>query len=256
MTLIYNCDILFEDFGVINVVRLQKAIADLGYCSRRKAEELIVSGKVFVNGKKITELGTKVNINDTIRVNNEILSYQEKEYYIFNKPREVVTTTSDDKGRKTVLDYFDTDKRIYPVGRLDYDTTGLIILTNDGEFANLMMKPSSQIEKTYVAKINGIMPKEDIIELKKGITIEKKKCIPDRVKVKKIDKKNNTSIIEITIHEGKNHEIKKMFEHFNLDVLKLKRITYGSLSLGNLKSGEYKQLSIKEIKTLYSLIKK
>ena len=238
------------------MVRLQKAIADLGYCSRRKAEELITSGKVYVNGKKITELGTKVDINDTIRIDNEILVRQEKEYYMFNKPREVVSTTSDDKGRRTVLDYIDTDKRIYPIGRLDYDTTGLILLTNDGEFANAMMKPNNMIKKTYIAKINGIMPKEDLIELKSGVIVDKRNCIPDRVKVKSIDKKNNTSIIEITIHEGKNHEIKKIFEHFNLDVLKLKRTCYGSLSLGNLKSGEYKKLNIKEVKTLYSLIKK
>lgn len=238
------------------MIRLQKAIADLGYCSRRKAEELITDGKVYVNGKKITELGTKVDINDTIRVNDEILVHQEKEYYMFNKPREVVSTTSDDKGRRTVLDYIDTDKRIYPIGRLDYDTTGLILLTNDGEFANAMMKPSNEIEKTYIAKINGILPKEDIIELKKGVIIDKRRCIPDKVKVKSIDNKNNTSIVEITIHEGKNHEIKKIFMHFGLDVLKLKRIRYGSLNLGNLNSGEYKKLSNKEIKTLYSLIKK
>lgn len=256
MTYKYNYVILFEDFGVIFVIRLQKQIADLGYCSRRKAEELITAGKVYVNGKKITELGTKVNPTDEIRINNEILSVQEKEYYIFNKPREVVTTTSDDKGRKTVLDFFDIDKRIYPVGRLDYNTTGLILLTNDGEFANLMMKPSSKIQKVYLAKINGIMPKEDLITLKKGIVIDKRKCIPDKVKVKSIDKKTNTSFIEITIHEGRNHEIKKMFEYFHLDVLKLTRLSYGSLTLGNLKSGEYKKLSIKEVKTLYSLIKK
>ncbi|MBQ1550892.1 MAG: rRNA pseudouridine synthase [Bacilli bacterium] len=238
------------------MVRLQKAIADLGYCSRRKAEELITSGKVFVNGKKITELGTKVNTSDTIRVNNELLTRQEKEYYMLNKPREVVTTTKDDKGRKTVLDYIDTDKRIYPVGRLDYDTTGLILLTNDGEFANMMMKPNSKIEKTYIAKINGIMPKEDLISLKKGVIIDKRKCVPDRVKVKSIDKVNNNSIIEITIHEGKNHEIKKIFEHFHLDVLKLKRVKYGSLVLGNLASGKYKKLTSKEVKVLYSMIKK
>ena len=238
------------------MIRLQKAIADLGYCSRRKAEELITDGKVYVNGKQITELGTKVDINDTIRVNDEILVHQEKEYYMFNKPREVVSTTNDDKGRRTVLDYIDTDKRIYPIGRLDYDTTGLILLTNDGEFANAMMKPSNEIEKTYIAKINGILPKEDIIELKKGVIIDKRRCIPDKVKVKSIDNKNNTSIVEITIHEGKNHEIKKLFMHFGLDVLKLKRIRYGSLNLGNLNSGEYKKLSNKEIKTLYSLIKK
>lgn len=238
------------------MVRLQKAIADLGYCSRRKAEELIVSGKVYVNGKQVRELGTKVSTSDTIRVNNELLIRQEKEYYMLNKPREVVTTTKDDKGRKTVLDYIDTDKRIYPVGRLDYDTTGLILLTNDGEFANMMMKPNSKIEKTYIAKINGIMPKEDLISLKKGVIIDKRKCIPDRVKVKSIDKVNNNSIIEITIHEGKNHEIKKIFEHFHLDVLKLKRVKYGSLVLGNLASGKYKKLTSKEVKVLYSMIKK
>ena len=238
------------------MVRLQKAIADLGYCSRRKAEELIVSGKVYVNGKQARELGTKVSTSDTIRVNNELLTRQEKEYYMLNKPREVVTTTKDDKGRKTVLDYIDTDKRIYPVGRLDYDTTGLILLTNDGEFANMMMKPNSKIEKTYIAKINGIMPKEDLISLKKGVIIDKRKCIPDRVKVKSIDKVNNNSIIEITIHEGKNPEIKKIFEHFHLDVLKLKRVKYGSLVLGNLASGKYKKLTSKEVKVLYSMIKK
>ena len=238
------------------MIRLQKQIADLGYCSRRKAEELITLGKVYVNGKKITELGTKVDPNDEIRINNEILVKQEKEYYMFNKPREVVSTTKDDKGRKTLLDYFDVETRIYPVGRLDYDTTGIILLTNDGEFANAMMKPSSEIEKTYIAKINGIMPKEDIINLKKGVIIDKRKCIPDKVKVKSIDEKNNTSIIEITIHEGKNHEIKKIFMSFGLEVLKLKRIRYGSLNLGNLQSGEYKKLSSKEVKVLYSLIKK
>ena len=238
------------------MVRLQKAIADYGYCSRRKAEELIINGKVSVNGEIIKELGTKVEPNDTIRVNGEILLKQEKEYYIFNKPREVVSTTKDDKGRKTILDFFDLDKRIYPIGRLDYDTTGIILLTNDGEFANLMMKPNSNIKKTYIAKVNGILPKEDLIELKSGVIIDNRKCIPDHVRVKSIDKAKNNSIIKITIHEGKNHEIKRIFEHFNLDVKKLKRIRYGSLELGSLASGKYRQLSIKEVKTLYSLIKK
>ena len=243
-------------FLVISMIRLQKQIADLGYCSRRKAEELITLGKVYVNGKKITELGTKVDPNDEIRINNEILVKQEKEYYMFNKPREVVSTTKDDKGRKTLLDYFDVETRIYPVGRLDYDTTGIILLTNDGEFANAMMKPNNKIQKVYLAKINGILSVDDINILKKGILIDNHKCIPDRVKVRSIDKKTNTSFVELTIHEGKNHEVKKMFEHFNLDVLKLKRVAYGSLRLGSLASGKYRKLSTKEIKVLYSLIKK
>ena len=238
------------------MIRLQKAIADLGYCSRRKAEDLIVSGKVYVNGKKVTELGTKVNPNDEIKIGTDILVKQEKKYYMFNKPREVITTTSDDKGRKTVLDYFDIETRIYPIGRLDYDTTGLILLTNDGEFANAMMKPSNRIQKIYLAKVNGILSRDELEELKHGIVIDKHKCVPDKVRVKSIDKKTNISFIEITIHEGKNHEVRKMFEHFHLDVLKLKRTGYGSLSLGNLASGKYRELSIKEVKTLYSLIKK
>lgn len=236
--------------------RLQKQISALGYCSRRKAEELIVKGLVKVNGEVVTELGTKVDPNDVIEVEGNTLTKQEKEYYVFNKPREVVSTTSDDKGRKTILDYFDIDKRIYPIGRLDYDTTGIILLTNDGEFANLMMKPSSNIKKVYLAKINGILSLEEINTLKKGIKVKGLSYNIDRIKVKKIDKAKNTSMVEITIHEGKNHEIKKIFEYLNYDVLKLTRLSYGSISLGDLPSGKYRKLSIHEVKTLYSLIKK
>jgi len=236
--------------------RLQKQISSLGYCSRRKAEELIVKGLVKVNGTVVTELGTKVDSNDVIEVEGVTLSKQEKEYYVFNKPREVVSTTSDDKGRKTILDYFDIDTRIYPIGRLDYDTTGIILLTNDGEFANLMMKPSSNIKKVYLAKINGILSKEEILILKKGIKVKGISYNIDKIKVKKVDKAKNTSMVEITIHEGKNHEIKKIFEYFNLDVLKLTRLSYGSIALGDLPSGKYRKLSIHEVKILYSLIKK
>ena len=236
--------------------RLQKQISALGYCSRRKAEELIVKGLVKVNGTVVTELGTKVEPNDVIEVEGVTLSKQEKEYYVFNKPREVVSTTSDDKGRKTILDYFDINTRIYPIGRLDYDTTGIILLTNDGEFANLMMKPSSNIKKVYLAKINGILSLEEINILKKGIKVKGISYNIDKIKVKKVDKAKNTSMVEITIHEGKNHEIKKIFEYFNLDVLKLTRLSYGSISLGDLPSGKYRKLSIHEVKVLYSEIKK
>ena len=236
--------------------RLQKQISTLGYCSRRKAEELIVKGLVKVNGTVVTELGTKVEPNDVIEVEGVTLSKQEKEYYVFNKPREVVSTTSDDKGRKTILDYFDIDTRIYPIGRLDYDTTGIILLTNDGEFANLMMKPSSNIKKVYLAKINGILSLEELNILKKGIKVKGISYNIDKIKVKKVDKSKNTSMVEITIHEGKNHEIKKIFEYFNLDVLKLTRLSYGSISLGDLPSGKYRKLTIHEVKVLYSEIKK
>ena len=236
--------------------RLQKVIANSGYTSRRKAEELITSGKVLVNGEVVKELGTKVKSTDEIIVEGHMISYEEKEYYMLNKPREVITSTSDEKGRKTVIDYIETDKRIYPVGRLDYDTTGLLILTNDGDFANKMMKPSSNIRKVYIAKLDSILTKEDIDKLLEGVVIDKVKCIPDKVKIKDIDKKNNRCLVEITIHEGRNHEVRNLFEKLGYDCLKLTRIGYGNLKLDNLRSGEYRPLSKAEINGLLELIKK
>ena len=234
--------------------RLQKLIADSGYTSRRKAEELIKQGKVFVNGEKVTELGTKASYGDEIIVEGNLIEYEEKEYYLFYKPRGVVCTTKDDKGRKTVLDYFDdVQKRIYPIGRLDYDTTGLLLLTNDGNFANLMMHPSSKIDKFYVAKVKGIVTPDEIKKLKKGVILDGKKIYPSRVKLKKIDKKNLTSIVEITIHDGINHEVKRLLEFINHEVIKLKRESFGFLTLGNLKSGEKRSLSSKEVKQLYNM---
>ena len=231
--------------------RLKKVIASSGYCSRRKAEDLIINSKVMVNGRIVNELGVKVKGDDVIKVENNVITREEKEYYVINKPRGVLSTTKDDKDRKTIIDYIETDKRIYPVGRLDYDTTGLLLLTNDGEFANNMMKPSSMIEKTYLAKINGILTKE---EKQKLLSLKKYKV--DNIKVKSINKTNQTSLVEITIHEGKNHEIKNIFKTINYDTLKLTRISYGFLDIKDLKSGEYRKLNIKEVKKLYSLIKK
>ena len=237
------------------MVRLQKYIADSGYCSRRKAEELIVDGKVKVNGNLITELGFKVDENDSVKVENKLLKKQLKEYYLLNKPRGIICSTKDEKGRKTVIDLVKTNKRIYPIGRLDYDTTGLIILTNDGDFANLMMSPKSEIKKTYIAKLKGIITVDNIKRIKQGVKIDNVKVYPDRVKIKRYDEKTNTSMVEITIHEGKNHEVKKIFEAFNLEVLKLKREKYAFLTLGGLKSGEYRKLSTEEVKELKTLIK-
>ncbi len=234
--------------------RLQKLIAESGYCSRRKAEELIKNGKVMVNGSIIRELGTKASFGDEIIVEGNMLEHEEKEYYLFYKPRGVVCTTKDDKGRKTVLDFFDeTNKRIYPVGRLDYDTTGLLLLTNDGEFANLMMHPSYKIDKFYVAKVKGIVTGYEVKKLKSGILLDNVKIFPSRVKLKRIDKKNNTSIVEITIHDGKNHEVKRLMESVGHEVIKLKRETFGFLTLGTLKPGEKRRLSPKEVKQLYNL---
>lgn len=235
--------------------RLQKIIALSGYASRRKAEELIKAGKVMVNGKVVRELGTKANFSDDILIDGKKIEREEKEYYIFNKPRGVITSTSDDKGRKVVTDYFETNKRLYPVGRLDYDTTGLLFLTNDGELANLIMHPRNEIEKQYIAKLEGIIKGEEINKLKNGVVLDGVKCIPKRVKLREFDKKTNTSIVEIVICEGKNHEVKRLFESVSFNVLKLKRERIGFLTLGKLKSGEYRKLNPKEVKQLYSLVK-
>lgn len=236
--------------------RLQKVIASYGYASRRKAEDLIRHGKVLVNGKVITELGTKVETNDIISIDGVIINKDVKhEYYLLNKPRQVISSVTDKEGRITVTDLINTDARIYPVGRLDYDTTGLIILTNDGDFANMLMHPSYEVEKTYVAKLNKILDKDDINKLKKGIVIDNRKVEIKRFKVRKKDNEKNTSIIELTIVEGRNHIVKRIFESMYIDVMKLSRVGYAFLTLDGLKSGEYRQLSIKEIKKLYALKK-
>lgn len=237
--------------------RLQKVIASYGYTSRRKAEELIKKKKVMVNGKIITELGVKVDTNDVISIDGVIINKDIKhEYYILNKPREVISSVTDENGRITVTDLINTEARIYPIGRLDYDTTGLILLTNDGDFANVLMHPSYEIEKTYIAKINKILSKEDIVKIKKGIKVENIVVEVKKIKIKKIDKEKNTMIVEITIIEGRNHIIKKLFKELGVDVLKLSRIGYGFLDVKDLKSGEYRKLTIKEIKKLYALAKK
>ena len=233
--------------------RLQKFIALSGYCSRRKAEELIIQGKVMVDGKVVTELGTKVDDSNKITIEGKTLSKENKEYILLYKPRGVVTTTNDEKNRKTVLDLIETDKRLYPIGRLDYDTTGLLLLTNDGDLTNLLIHPKNEIDKVYVAKINGIMNAVDIKKLEAGVLIDNHKTSRSKVKVKRIDKANKCSIVQITIHEGKNHQVKKMFEAVGYSVIKLKREKIAFLDLTGLKPGEYRKLSIKEVKKLYSL---
>ena len=234
--------------------RLQKVIANSGFTSRRKAEELIKEGKVKVNGKVIKELGTKVSYDDSIIIDGVLLKKEEnKEYYLLNKPRGAISSVSDDKNRKTVVDLIETETRIYPIGRLDYDTTGLILLTNDGELTNILSHPNNNIEKTYIAKIEGILSKENIDALKKGIIIDGRKCKPVRFKVRKKDLEKNISMVEITIVEGRNHIVKKLFHELKHEVIKLKRESYAFLTLDNLKSGEYRILSIKEVKKLYSL---
>ena len=237
--------------------RLQKVIANSGYCSRRKAEELILEGKVFVNGSVIRELGTKVSHDDDIEVDGlSIKKDHNYEYYLLYKPRGVVTTTNDDKGRKTVVDLIDTTARIYPVGRLDYDTTGVLLLTNDGVFANGLMHPANEIDKVYIAKVEGILSGYDVKMLKSGIMIDGRKTAKCHVKVRSIDKKKNTCIVELVIHEGRNHQVKKMIEAVGKKVIKLKRERFGIFDLSGLKASEYRRLTAKEVHVVYSMIKK
>ena len=236
--------------------RLQKYIAEAGYTSRRKAEELIKEGKVEVDGKIVKELGTKVSGKERIIVEGNLLKKEEKEYYLLNKPREVITSVSDDKNRKTVVDLIETDKRIYPVGRLDYDTTGVLLLTNDGEFANILMHPNDKVEKVYMAKLNGIIKGEQINKLKEGIELDGQIVKASRVKLKKVNEKTNTCMVQITIHEGKNHQVKKMFESVGFLVDKLKREKVAFFDLKDLQSGEFRKLTPKEIAKVYSLTQK
>lgn len=232
--------------------RLQKVIAQAGIASRRKAEELIKDGKVKVNGEVITELGTKVSESDKVEVNNKPIEKETKEYYLLNKPRGVITTTNDEHGRKTVTDLIETSSRIYPVGRLDYDTTGAILLTNDGEFANILMHPSNKIDKVYLAKLEGIIKGEQINALKNGIMLDDVLVKASRVKLKKVNQENSTSMVEITIHEGKNHQVKRMFESVGFHVEKLTRERIGIFDIKNLKSGQYRKLTPKEVQIVYS----
>jgi len=234
--------------------RLQKVIASSGYTSRRKAEELILEGRVKVNNKIITKLGVTVSEKDSIKIDDiELEKGIELVYYLLNKPRGVITSTSDEFGRKTVLDIIKTNTRIYPVGRLDYDTTGLIILTNDGELANHLMHPKNEIEKVYIAKIDGIIGGFELKKIKDGVYIDGIKTAKARAKLKSVDRKNKKSIVELTIHEGRNHQVKKMFEAVGYNVEKLKRERYGFLTLDGLKSGEFRKLNKKEVKQLYNL---
>ena len=235
-----------------NMERVQKVIANSGYTSRRKAEEMIQQGKVKINGNVVRELGTLVSSKDIIEVEGNVLKKDLKTYVLLNKPRGVVTTTKDDKHRKTVIDLINIKERIYPVGRLDYDTTGVLLLTNDGELTNALTHPSNNVDKVYIAKIQGIINGNDIKKLISGVIIGGKKTSKAKVKLRKIDKVKQTSIVELTIHEGKNHQVKRMFESVGFHVEKLTRERIGIFDINNLKSGQYRKLTPKEVQIVYS----
>lgn len=239
------------------VERLQKVMAKAGIASRRKSEEIIRAGRVKVNGILVTELGTKVKNSDDILVDGVPLNKEAPVYYLLYKPRRIISSVSDEKKRKTVVDFFeDVKERIYPVGRLDYDTSGLILLTNDGELDNRLTHPKYEVEKTYIAKVEGIITNDALKQLRLGVKIKGGKASPAKTNLLEINTNKKTSVVQLTIHEGKNHEVKNMLKAVGHPVKKLKRESYAFLNLRGLNPGEYRPLKKYEVDKLYEITDK
>ena len=238
--------------------RLQKVLAQAGVASRRKCEELILSGAVEVNGEQVLTLGTKVDpAADEIKVNGKKIRSESKVYVMLNKPKGVITSANDPQGRKVVSDFLPGIKqRIYPVGRLDYDTEGLLLLTNDGEFANMLTHPKHHVPKTYLATVNGIPHGDKLDKLQRGIELEDGLTAPAEIEYHDVDMEKNTATIWITIHEGRNRQVRRMFEAIGHKVVKLKRVRFGELALEGLPRGKFRHLSEKEIKELIAIAMK
>ena len=230
-------------------MRLQKYLANAGIASRRKCEELILDGKIEVNGIVVTELGTKVSKKDVVKYNGIIVKPEEEKVYILlNKPIGYVTTAKDQFNRDTVLDLVKINKRIVPVGRLDMYTSGALILTNDGEFVNMLTHPKNEINKTYNVTVKGIVTKEEIIKLENGVEIDDGYITKSaKVKILKIDEEKNISRIQITIHEGRNRQVRKMCEAINKKVLALHRSCIGNIDVKDLKRIKRLKIYIKNI---------
>jgi len=225
--------------------RLQKIISRAGVCSRREAEKLILAGKVSVDGKIIRELGTKAELNQKIRVDGKLLTLDaEKIYIMLNKPRGYVSTAKDERGRKTILELIDIPERIYPIGRLDLNSEGLILLTNDGELTNALIHPRFEVKKTYRAKISGVLTEEKLDLLRAGIELADGLTAPAEIYM--LDK----DLVEITIHEGRNRQVRRMFSAIGCDVKRLRRIRFANLILDGLKVGKWRELTADEVANL------
>ncbi len=237
--------------------RLQKIISAAGVTSRRAAEELISEGRVRLNGKVVTELGTKADASrDHIKVDGKLINpRQQPTYIMLNKPAGFVTTMSDPEGRPTVQDLLKGVRtRVYPVGRLDFNTEGLLLLTNDGDFAHLITHPKHEFPKTYLAKVKGVLDDRQIEMLEKGMFLQDGKTAP--AKVKKIRKEEMNSWVEITIYEGRKRQVRRMFDHVGRSVIKLKRTMTGGLSLGDLPEGRFRHLTPDEVRALKETARK
>ena len=237
-------------------IRLQAYMANCGGASRRKCEEIITSGRVKVNGIVVDKLGSKVSSKDVVTVDGRIIEKEEHVYYVLNKPRGYVTTLDDEFGRKKVIDLFakeDLAYRIFPIGRLDYDTQGVLLFTNDGELANKLTSPHSNVEKEYLARVEGKAGKEELAKLVRGVVINGYKTKPAEVEVIEYKKDTNTSLLRIIITEGKYHQVKNMCEAVGLPVKRLTRLRFATISTEGIAKGEYRRLKIHEVKQLYNL---
>jgi 23S rRNA pseudouridine2605 synthase len=231
-------------------LRLQKIIAEMGIASRRKAEEMIAEGRVTINGK-IAEIGMKADLlKDHVKVDGKLLVNPEKKvYFIFNKPRGVVTSLGDPEGRPTVRDFLrGIRERVFPVGRLDYDSEGMLLLTNDGDFSQAVLHPSKKISKTYIVKVKGVLEEEDIVKLRSGIRLDRTVTAPAHVK--RLRKTENNSWIEMTIYEGKKRQIRRMLERVGHPVIRLMRVRIDGLEMGELKPGTFRRMTSEEMKKM------
>ena len=235
--------------------RLQKYMASCGIASRRKCEEFILLGKVKVNGNIIEELGFKVNpLEDIVEYDGRVITKEERKVYIMlNKPEDVITSVKDEKDRKTVIDIVKVNERIFPIGRLDYDSSGLILLTNDGELYNKIIHPRVELDKKYVAVVKGEVSLDDKEKFESGIDIGGYITAPAKLKMLEYSHRKDLSTIEVCIHEGKNRQIRKMCSAINHEVMSLKRVSIGNIRLGQVKKGEYRYLNDEEMKYLMSL---
>ena len=231
-------------------MRLQKYMASCGVASRRTAEKMIAEGRVSVNGETITEMGVQVEDGDVVRLDGQVIRPEEiKKYVMYHKPAGEVTTVSDPEGRSCVLDHFrDYPVRLYPVGRLDYDSEGLLLLTNDGALTERLLHPSHQVDKTYLARVTGTVTQEELQQLRRGILLDDHKTAPAKARLLK--QETFASQVLVTIHEGRNRQVRRMFEETGHQVLQLRRVRFGPLELGELRRGEWRELTEEEIRKL------
>ena len=235
-------------------MRLQKYMALCGAASRRRAEEMIAAGRVTVNGQVITEMGVQVEEGDQVRLDGALLSPEaEKRYVIYHKPAGEVTTVNDPEGRACVLDHFrEYPVRLYPVGRLDYDSEGLLLLTNDGALTERLLHPSHQVDKTYLARVTGSVSLDTVRQLRQGVLLDDHKTAPAKVRI--IKQETFATVVLVTIHEGRNRQVRRMFEWAGHKVLQLRRVRFGPLELGDLPRGQWRELNGEEIRKLMAYL--